>query len=399
MNPAAPQLIPAYQPFVNVYSGLIDGYEVLARERYGQELRSAGYWFTDANIPHQTKLNLDQQLREQAFSLWSTEQYPEFLSINLPPSYAAADDPSHSALLQQLEQSGFDPEQLVIELTEAAANSDQVQAIARHYRRAGAQIAIDDFGSENSQIERVLASRPNWLKLDMRLFQSARSSQLHKDVIHGIRYVVERNKINLICEGIETEDEALLAIDFGSTLLQGYLFAPASTEHLSRDHFQWLITSLRERYLTQKAFSIRLQERRLQQLKRLMSAFPNFTNESTLVQWPAKQLHNLGVLRMYIVETTGLQARGNFDIHPHVIEIDASARGRNWCCRPWFAQLVVQCELYNTVGASDFYRDIQTGKFCRTLARPLEDGRLLLIDAEADDLQFSINHEARQKLR
>lgn len=399
MNTAALQLIPAYQPFVNVYSGLIDGYEALAREQHGQELRSAGYLFSDPSVPQQTKLKFDQQLREQAFSLWSAKQHPEFLSINLPPGYAAADDPSHSALLQQLERTGFNPGQLVIELTESAAESDQVQAIARHYRRAGALVAIDDFGSENSQIERVLASRPNWLKLDMRFFQSARSSQLHKDVIHGIRYVVERNKINLICEGIETEEEALLAIDFGSTLLQGFLFAPASTEHLPRDHFKWMITALRERYLTKKAFSIRLQERRLQQLKRLMGAFPNFTDESTLVQWPAKQLHNLGVLRMYIVEPTGLQAQGNFDVHPHTIEVDNSACGQNWSCRPWFAQLVVQCELYNSVSASDFYRDIQTSKFCRTMARPLEDGRLLLIDAEADDLQFDIDHEARQKLR
>lgn len=398
MNTAALQLIPAYQPFVNVYSGLIDGYEVLARERHGSELRSAGYLFTDPNISHQTKLELDQRIRDIAFSLWSDKQYPEFLSVNLPPSYAQQKDPEHSELLRQLSDTGLAPSQLVVELTEAAASSEQIQAIARQYRRAGAQVAIDDFGSENSQIERVLASRPNWLKLDMRLFHQARSSQLHKDVIHGIRYVVERNKINLICEGIETEEEALLAIDFGSTLLQGYFFAPARTEHLPSDHFEWLIRSLRERYLTQKAFSIRLQERRLQQLKRLMASFPDHTNESALVQWPAKQLHNLSVLRMYIVEPNGLQAQGNFNVHPHVIEVDEEAEGQNWSCRPWFAQLVVQCELHNKVSASDFYRDIKTGKLCRTLARPLADGRLLMIDAEADDLQFRIDHEAAAKL-
>ncbi len=393
MNTAALQLIPAYQPFVNVYSGLIDGYEVLARERHGSELRSAGYLFTDPEISQGTKLQFDKRLRDLAFSFWSDNQHPEFLSVNLPPGYAEKDDPNHSALLLQLANTGLDASKLVIELTEAAADSDQIQTIARQYRRAGAQVAIDDFGSENSQIERVLASRPNWLKLDMRLFHHARSSQLHKDVIHGIRYVVERNKINLICEGIETEDEALLAIDFGSTLLQGYLFSPATTEHQPRNRYEGLIASLRERYLTQKAFSIRLQERRLQQLKRLMGAFPDFANESTLVQWPAKQLHNLGVLRMYIVEPNGLQSQGNFNVHPHAIEVDHSANGQNWSCRPWFAQLVVQCELHHQVSASDFYRDIQTGRLCRTLARPLGDGRLLLIDAEADDLQFRIGHE------
>lgn len=80
----------------------------------------------------------------------------------------------------------------MFEITELGGDSQRLAEVVARYRQAGARIAIDDFGAGYSQLDRVLALRPDILKLDMRLFQAAALGGPSSEVVRALAQMAEK---------------------------------------------------------------------------------------------------------------------------------------------------------------------------------------------------------------
>lgn len=238
------ELEPFFQPIININNGLIAYNEVLARkETANGHFISAGAIFSSPILAVDKIINLDNQVRNKAFKKYSRYTGNAQLTVNISPDWftrharylklKAYEIPT----LSMLRDCGIDPSRIVIELTEYAGNKELIQHFVRSYREMGMKIAIDDFGSGFSQIDRLIEIEPDIIKLDMNLFQRSLVSSYAMDFIEVIASFARKRGIELIFEGIETAEQYNIAVSAGADFVQGYLFSQAQPEFYKDNHF------------------------------------------------------------------------------------------------------------------------------------------------------------------
>jgi len=119
---------------------------------------------------------------------------------------------------------------VVIEIRETATQEDEVLAIAvSNYRSLGYRIAVDDFGTAHSSLERVLQLQPDFVKLNGALIQAAEYSRSASDSLTRLVGRFHQAGIEVAIKGIETDRQLDVARNSGADLLQGF--------HLARPEF------------------------------------------------------------------------------------------------------------------------------------------------------------------
>lgn len=146
-----------------------------------------------------------------------------FLNVN-PGLVTEVSDHGHISELVS-EKYGFAKNRIVIEIIENAATSNTLlERATRNYRRRGFQVAIDDFGSENSNFDRLWRLEPDIVKLDGRLFRDLSANPRATRIVTKVIEIIHEIGARAIIEGIETEVQANLAVEAGADMLQGYYF-------------------------------------------------------------------------------------------------------------------------------------------------------------------------------
>lgn len=122
---------------------------------------------------------------------------------------------------------GLKPEHVVIEVCEEKVkNFEGLVQFIRNYKSYGFLIALDDFGTKHSNIERVLFLEPDFLKIARLLLDSADKVLTKKKLLEGIYVFLERLEIPGILEGLETYEELNILRNIGFRYAQGFLFSP-----------------------------------------------------------------------------------------------------------------------------------------------------------------------------
>lgn len=114
---------------------------------------------------------------------------------------------------------------IVIEVTEEdLANApNEVPPALRTLRERGALIAIDDYGVGFSNVQRVLALRPDIIKLDRSLINGIDSDWTRQAAVASVRSLGDGLGADVLAEGIETEAERDTVRMLGIRLGQGFL--------------------------------------------------------------------------------------------------------------------------------------------------------------------------------
>lgn len=378
-----------FQPFIDTATGRIAGVEALGRLRQDDGSHtSVGPLFADPGTPTLDLLHLDRTLRDDALRRFASAPDDWFLSLNLSPRWISqlargAELPS----LAQLERSGIAPSRIVYEITEAAGDLPSLtQAVAR-YRELGIRIAIDDFGSGYSQLDRVLDLQPDILKLDMRLFQAAARGGTRGDAVKALAQMAEKTGCWLIAEGVETETELDFALECGARYVQGFLFAEATAELGTSDSHQQRFAALRSRFVDGKL----AQQTRLLELRQQLADFvtqlrPWAEHGGPLSALPDPQAFP-GLLRIYQCDRTGTQITPNLEWNGMFWRENRRYLNHNWSWRPYFYALLAEGWNERRLALSTVYRDATTNQYCLTASQFLESGqRLLLIDLDASQL-------------
>ncbi len=129
-------------------------------------------------------------------------------------------------VLGALERSGLEPSRLVLELTETLAGSigPEVRADLKMLHDQGIQLAIDDIGTGYSSLARLTELPFDILKIDKAFVSGIGTSLQCEAVLRAVVQLGASLGVQVITEGIETEEQRDVLLDWGVFFGQGFLF-------------------------------------------------------------------------------------------------------------------------------------------------------------------------------
>jgi diguanylate cyclase (GGDEF)-like protein len=222
-----------YQPIVDLATNTVHGVEALARWNHP----------TRGLVPPTVFVPLAEAtgsivpigrwvLRESALQLarWRAEfpdGYPLSMEMNLSTGQLA--DPGLvPTVIALLEETGVDPRDLTLEITESALVEDLDAALRplRQLSAIGVRLALDDFGTGYSSLTYLRRLPVQVLKIDRSFVVDADAAGAAAGVLlAGIAHLGTALGMQIVAEGVETTRQAARVRDAGCHLGQGFLWA------------------------------------------------------------------------------------------------------------------------------------------------------------------------------
>lgn len=376
-------LFPWFQPIIEIASGRVAGYEALAR-RYdgnGVAVSAAPLLFADDLAP-QARLELDRNIRRQALARFAAEAAPDqFLTLNLSPEWIDALHPDEPLpTLAMIHEYGIDPAQVAVEITELGGDVELIGTLAQRYREAGVKVAFDDFGAGFQQLDRLLVFTPDIIKLDMRMFQDERWSHRKSALMQLVGDIGARLGARVVCEGVETEEEFMLALHCNASYIQGYIFSPARAQFMPAQAQQTRLKRLLSQHLDLAMNEVTQRQWHMQRLHTQLLGLRDQLQSAGVDLALKHYCPEPGLLRLYLCNRSGEQISANYSFTENQWQQDVSVVGNNWSWRPYFYQLVSSADYARAVLRSSAYVDIATGQRCYTISLALDERRILLVD-------------------
>lgn len=225
-----------YQPLLHAQSLTTFAHEALLRPRVpGQTHFQAPNKAFDSAHTAQAAIYLDRLCRV-VHAMNFVRQAPgrQHLFLNVSAQHLQSVSHGHGEAFEGLlNLCGLQPEQVVLEILEAGVdNLALLQAAVTNWRERGFQIAIDDFGCQHSNFDRLWQLTPNIVKLDRQLVHQAEHNARAAIILPKLIEMIHDLGAHVVCEGIETATQHRICVDAGADLLQGYLYArPAAHLH------------------------------------------------------------------------------------------------------------------------------------------------------------------------
>jgi len=221
----------AFQPIYDIHAGDLFGHEALLRPSLGGELSSTPeFAFTYAE--QAGKLVQFDRVSRTLHVLNFRQIYAEngLLFLNVHPKLLVSVN-AHGKVFERILHSNSVPtERVVIEIQEGLIEHDKQLAEAiENYRDRGYRIAIDRFGSTQSHIDRLWKFTPDFIKLDLNLIQKSEKNERVRKSLPGLIKIIKDLGAQPIITGIETQAQLDIAIETGSSLVQGYFLAKPVT--------------------------------------------------------------------------------------------------------------------------------------------------------------------------
>jgi EAL domain-containing protein (putative c-di-GMP-specific phosphodiesterase class I)/GGDEF domain-containing protein len=212
-----------FQPIISLENGIVFGYEALSRI----SIPTSGITTEELfQIAHQQNRlwDLEKLCRTKALENASIQSMHSILFINVDAS--TLQDPKFRSgfTVEKIIEYGISASSIVIELTEQRAIMDMSSFVStvQHYQGQGFQIAIDDFGSGYSGLNRVCELAPSFLKIDINLIRDIHKDRLKRAAVNSTVEFCRKSGIQVIAEGIECEEELKTVIQLGVDFAQGY---------------------------------------------------------------------------------------------------------------------------------------------------------------------------------
>lgn len=125
-----------------------------------------------------------------------------------------------------LTETDMDPKLLKIEITESTSmmNVEQIIGKMNRLKDLGIDIFLDDFGTGYSSLSYLKKFPINTLKIDKTFISDINNNINQESIIKAIIAMVERLKINVIAEGVETNEQISFLTELGCNNMQGYHF-------------------------------------------------------------------------------------------------------------------------------------------------------------------------------
>lgn len=147
----------------------------------------------------------------------------ELLFLNVHPHLLTSVSDHGRTFEQILHYYSVDTSRVVIEIKESEVkDAARLEEAVSNYRSLGYKIAVDNFGTAQSSLERMLKLRPDIVKLDGTLIRAAEFTPSLTGVISGLMDKFRSGGAQVAITGIETSGQLQIARQLGADLLQGH---------------------------------------------------------------------------------------------------------------------------------------------------------------------------------
>ena len=130
-------------------------------------------------------------------------------------------------LLGVTQRAGVTPASLVLEITESQLLDESLYAIALELKNAGFALSIDDFGTGHSSLIKLKRLPVSELKIDKVFVRDIVVDVNDREICATVNALARTLGLEVVAEGVETEEQLQFLIRMGCERFQGWLFAPA----------------------------------------------------------------------------------------------------------------------------------------------------------------------------
>jgi diguanylate cyclase (GGDEF)-like protein len=232
------ELTMMYQPIVELATGAIVGAEALVRWQHPTRgLLGPGTFVPFAERHPRLNAGVGRAVAGMVFAqvaAWDRElpgELPLGVAINVSPS-RLREPGLHDEMRDMLDAAGVDPGRLIVELTEGAVMSLDIDApaIVSELEELGVRTALDDFGTGHSSLAHLRDFPLREVKVDRSFISQIASSRTDQVVVRSVLAIAAEFGATVVVEGVETEEQRRALLDIDPTLLaQGFHFAPPLT--------------------------------------------------------------------------------------------------------------------------------------------------------------------------
>jgi PAS domain S-box-containing protein len=228
------EFFPFFQPLVELRTGQLAGFELLARWKHPR----LGIILPDDFIPVVEKSGLINELTHHLLekALASSSILPGALSlaVNLSP-LQLLDLMLPAKIAATVTHGGFSLDRLTIEITESALLVDlpRAQSVARELKAMRCRLALDDFGTGYSSLKHLQALPFDELKVDKSFVSSMTQSRESRKIVATVVGLGRSLGLTTVAEGVETQEQAKMLFWLGCDFGQGFLYSePVPAEEL-----------------------------------------------------------------------------------------------------------------------------------------------------------------------
>lgn len=189
------------------------------------------------------------ELACKKLSEWQNKGYTDYhISVNISPKDFYFTD-VYKTFTELVERHGINPKNLRLEITETAIMSDfkkQIVLIQR-LREYGFCVEMDDFGSGYSSLNMLKDMSVDTLKIDMEFLRKTENPERTRTILKMIISLSKQLGMEVITEGVETQEHVDFLTEIGTDIFQGYYFSrPMPVEEFEEKYFQKSARTVRQ---------------------------------------------------------------------------------------------------------------------------------------------------------
>ena len=226
------RIVPYFQPLIDLVTGELRGFEVLSRwEHPTRGIVQPVDFIPLAESSGQIGA-LTMTILRSACKAALPLADDLSIAVNVAPQQIQ-DEWLAPGILAILNETGFPPHRLEVELTEHALVTDLASAkrVISSLKSVGIKIALDDFGTGYSSLCYLSELPFDKIKIDRSFIKTLHEREESAKVVNAIVGLGRSLGVTTIAEGVETEREAAFLREIGCTVAQGFLYStpvPAS---------------------------------------------------------------------------------------------------------------------------------------------------------------------------
>ena len=219
------ELVPCFQPVVELHTGRLAGFEVLARWKHPQLGLVLPTNFISLAEENGLAGLLMQQIMRKAFQSASALPEPLVLAVNVSPTQLR--DLSLPGQIREVaENAGFPLKRLMVEITENGLvdNFERAQKITGELKEIGCRLSMDDFGTGYSSLRHLQALPFDELKVDRSFVIAMTNTRESRKIVAAIIGLGHSLGMMTVAEGVETEEHAEMLLWLGCGMGQGWFY-------------------------------------------------------------------------------------------------------------------------------------------------------------------------------
>ena len=225
---AAGEFVPFYQPQIDLGTGQLTGFEVLARWNSPEKglLEPADF----IEVAEASGLISELSLSVMSQALREARNWPSHLKIavNISP-IQFRDSKLAERILKLLAETNFPPSRLEVEITETSFLEDRETAltIVESLKNMGVTISLDDFGTGYASLSQLQSLPFDRIKIDKSFVASLLSDSQSDAIVSTILSLGRALNLPITAEGIENDLTKARLCNLGCSDGQGWLFGKA----------------------------------------------------------------------------------------------------------------------------------------------------------------------------